>query len=116
VHRAICATSPPPARGSSSRSTWTRRRPRAWVCAISTANFGTGSLIQNVWIEHAKVAYWIKPGTDGLYLVNGRVRNVYADGINLHAGIKNTLVSHVHARNTGDDAFAMWSDGAINEN
>ncbi|PTL76498.1 CBM35 domain-containing protein [Vitiosangium sp. GDMCC 1.1324] len=79
-------------------------------------NFGTGSLIQNVWIEHAKVAYWIRPGTDGLYIVNGRVRNVYADGVNLHAGVKNTMVSHVHARNTGDDAFAMWSDSAINEN
>jgi uncharacterized protein YegP (UPF0339 family) len=79
-------------------------------------NFGTGSLIQNVWIEHAKVAYWIKPGTDGLYIVDGRVRNVYADGINLQAGIKNSMVSHVHARNTGDDSFAMWSTGSINEN
>ncbi|WNG30342.1 carbohydrate-binding protein [Cystobacter fuscus] len=79
-------------------------------------NFGAGSLIQNVWIEHAKVGYWIRPGTDGLYIVNGRVRNSFADGINLHAGVKNTMVSHVHARNTGDDAFAMWSDGSINEN
>ncbi|WNG20797.1 carbohydrate-binding protein [Cystobacter fuscus] len=79
-------------------------------------NFGTGSLIQNVWIEHAKVGYWIRPGTDGLYIVDGRVRNSFADGINLHAGVKNTMVSHVHARNTGDDAFAMWSDGSINEN
>ncbi|SET73344.1 Carbohydrate binding module (family 6) [Stigmatella erecta] len=79
-------------------------------------SFGTGSHFQNIWIEHAKVAYWIRPPTDGLFIVNGRVRNVYADGINLHAGIKNSTVSHVHTRNTGDDAFAMWSDGNINEN
>jgi len=78
--------------------------------------FGTGSLIQNVWIEHVKVGMWLNPGTDGLYIVNGRVRNTYADGINIFGGVKNTMVSHFNIRNSGDDAFAMWSSGAINEN
>ncbi|ADO71767.1 carbohydrate-binding protein [Stigmatella aurantiaca] len=79
-------------------------------------SYGTGSHFQNLWIEHAKVAFWIRPPTDGLFIVNTRMRNLYADGLNLHAGIKNSTVSHVHARNTGDDAFAMWSEGSINEN
>ncbi|WP_080834856.1 CBM35 domain-containing protein [Cohnella massiliensis] len=79
-------------------------------------NFGAGSLIQNVWIEHMKVGYWLQAGTDGLYVVGGNVRNTWADGVNLHGGVKNTTVSHLSVRNTGDDAFAMWSDGAPNEN
>ncbi|MFB5674492.1 carbohydrate-binding protein [Paenibacillus terreus] len=79
-------------------------------------NFGTGSLIQNVWIEHMKVGFWLQSGTDGLYIAGGRVRNTWADGVNFHGGVKNTTISHFNVRNTGDDAFAMWSDGTPNEN
>ncbi|RYZ90441.1 MAG: hypothetical protein EOO68_24570 [Moraxellaceae bacterium] len=80
-------------------------------------NFGTGSLVQNVWIEHMKVGVWLKPGTDGLYLVNGRIRDTWADGVNFHAGVINTTLSHFNVRNTGDDNLAMWSpEGQININ
>lgn len=79
-------------------------------------NFGPGSLIQNVWIEHTKVGIWLNAGTDGLYMVGGRIRNTWADGVNFHAGVANTTISHFHTRNTGDDAFAMWSAGMANEN
>ncbi|MFD0672368.1 glycosyl hydrolase family 28-related protein [Cohnella sp. GCM10027633] len=79
-------------------------------------NFGPGSLIQNVWIEHTKVGMWLNAGTNGLYMVGGRIRNTWADGVNFHAGVANTTISHFHARNTGDDAFAMWSAGMANEN
>ncbi|PAK55614.1 hypothetical protein CHH75_02010 [Paenibacillus sp. 7541] len=78
--------------------------------------FASGSLIQGVWIEHMKVGIWLNGGTDGLYIVDGRVRNTWADGVNFHGGVKNTTISHFHVRNTGDDAFAMWSDGVPNEN
>lgn len=80
-------------------------------------NFGTGSLVQNVWIEHMKVGVWLKPGTDGLYLVNGRIRDTWADGVNFHAGVINSMISHFNVRNTGDDNMAMWSPaGQINVN
>ncbi|MBD2847104.1 carbohydrate-binding protein [Paenibacillus sp. IB182496] len=79
-------------------------------------NFGTGSLIQQVWIEHMKVGMWLQSGTDGLYAVGGRVRNTWADGLNLHGGVQHTTIAHYHVRNTGDDAFAMWSDSAPNAN
>lgn len=84
--------------------------------AAFEGNFGTGSLIQNVWIEHTKVGFWLQSGTDGLYVVGGKIRNTWADGVNLHGGVKNTTISHFSVRNTGDDAFAMWSDGSPNEN
>lgn len=79
-------------------------------------NFGPGSLLQNVWVEHTKVGIWLNAGTDGLYMVGGRVRDTWADGVNFHAGVKNTVISHFNVRNTGDDAFAMWSAGMANEN
>lgn len=72
-------------------------------------NFGINSLVQNVWIEHMKVGGWFSEGTNGLYVLNGRVRNTYADGFNFHAGVQNSQISHFNTRNTGDDGFAMWS-------
>ena len=83
--------------------------------AAFEGNFGTGSLIQNVWIEHAKVGMWLSFGTDGLYVVDGRIRDTFADGINIYGGVKNTTVSHFHNRNTGDDAFSMGSNGSPND-
>ncbi|MFC5531407.1 glycosyl hydrolase family 28-related protein [Cohnella yongneupensis] len=79
-------------------------------------NFGPGSLIQNVWVEHMKVGIWLNAGTDGLYMVGGRIHDTWADGVNFHAGVKNTTISHFNVRNTGDDAFAMWSAGMADEN
>lgn len=75
-------------------------------------NFGTGSFIENVWMEHTKVGMWIDSGTDGLYAVDVRIRDTFADGVNLHANVKNTRIDQSVVRNTGDDALAMFSDGA----
>ncbi|THF84130.1 RICIN domain-containing protein [Cohnella fermenti] len=78
--------------------------------------FGTGSTIQNVWIEHAKAGIWmtlsddLTLNTDGLYIGGVRVRNTYADGIHLSTGTRNTVVEQSVLRNTGDDAIALWSD------
>ena len=77
-------------------------------------DFGVGSLIQNVWVEHMKVGFWLGAQNDGLYIVNGRVRNTWADGINFAGGVRNSTTSHFSFRNTGDDAMAMWSNGQAN--
>lgn len=79
-------------------------------------NYGSGSLIQNVWVEHMKVGIWAGAGTNGLFMVNGRIRDTWADGVNLAGGISNTTVSQFNLRNTGDDAMAMWSNGSANVN
>ncbi|XID92703.1 RICIN domain-containing protein [Paenibacillaceae bacterium WGS1546] len=76
--------------------------------------FGTGSIIQNVWIEHAKTGIWSMTGkdgvpTDGLYVGGVRIRNTYADGINLTTGTRNTMIEQMHIRNSGDDSIALWS-------
>ena len=75
-------------------------------------NFGTGSVLQNLWLEHVKVGLWADSGTDGLYVVGTRIRDTFADGVNLHANVLNTRVDQSAIRNTGDDALAMFSQGS----
>lgn len=76
-------------------------------------DFGTGSLIQNVWVEHMKVGLWLGAVNDGLYITQGRVRNTWADGINFSGGVRNTTASQFHFRGTGDDGMAMWSQNGV---
>jgi hypothetical protein len=76
--------------------------------------FGTGSVIQNVWIEHAKAGIWSMRSdegvsTDGLYVGGVRIRNTYADGINFTTGTSNSMIEQTHIRNSGDDSIALWS-------
>ncbi|MEU3492862.1 CBM35 domain-containing protein [Kitasatospora cineracea] len=75
-------------------------------------DFGTGSVIRNVWIRHTKVGLWINTPTKGLQASGLRIRDTYADGVNLHGAVDSTVVSDSSIRGTGDDALAMWSDGA----
>ncbi len=88
-----------------------RYRDDAEFDAALEGNFGQGSLLQNVWTEHAKVGLWADAGTDGLYALGLRVRDTFADGVNLHGLVADTRVEHSVVRNTGDDAMAMWSSG-----
>ncbi|MET7419620.1 CBM35 domain-containing protein [Dactylosporangium sp. NPDC005555] len=80
--------------------------------AALEGNFGTGSLLHNLWIEHTKVGLWASSGTDGLYMVGVRIRDTFADGVNLNGDLRNTRVEQSVLRNTGDDALAMWSNSA----
>lgn len=71
---------------------------------------GTGSRLENIWVEHTKVGYWVGPGsTDGLVIINSRFRDLYADGVNFCNGTSNSIIENTHFRNTGDDAMASWS-------
>lgn len=79
-------------------------------------NGSSGSLLENIWIEHVKVGYWTGADTDGLVIRHCRMRNLFADAVNFYGGTSNSVVEYTHARNTGDDAFASWSpaDRALN--
>ena len=79
-------------------------------------NFADGSLIQNVWVEHTKVGMWIDGPTSGLYAVGMRIRDTFADGVNLHKGANNVRVDQTSIRNTGDDGLAMFSENEAVKN
>ena len=70
---------------------------------------GTGSRLENIWVEHMKVGYWVGAGTNGLVITGSRFRNLFADGVNFCNGTSNSLIENSHFRNTGDDALASWS-------
>ena len=77
---------------------------------------GSNSLIENIWIEHEVGAIWVgndppyqTTPTQNLVIRNNRIRDTYADGINLDNGTSNTLVQNNHLRSTGDDALVVWS-------
>jgi hypothetical protein len=45
-------------------------------------------------------------------MVGVRIRDTFADGVNLNGDLRNTRVEQSVLRNTGDDALAMWSNSA----
>jgi hypothetical protein len=76
---------------------------------------GKNSKITNLWIEHENVGMWIGHGpllppinealTTGLVIHGVRVRDTYADGINLANATANSIVEQSSFRNNGDDAL-----------
>ncbi|MET3985011.1 discoidin domain-containing protein [Streptomyces sp. PvR034] len=64
--------------------------------------------IDNVWNEHTVCLYW-GANTDRITIKNSRIRDTYADGINMTNGSTDNLVSNNEARSTGDDSFALFS-------
>jgi hypothetical protein len=79
---------------------------KAWVNSAYS-----GATIENVWVENVQCAYWVggNPESTGLQIRNSRFRDTGADAINLCNGTRDSVVENNHARNTGDDAFAIWS-------
>jgi len=70
----------------------------------------TDSTIQNIWIEHNKCGMWLDGPFDSLHITGVMIRNTFADGINFHKGVTNSMVEQSILRNLGDDALAMWAE------
>ncbi|MEU6719924.1 discoidin domain-containing protein [Nonomuraea sp. NPDC046802] len=64
--------------------------------------------IDNIWAEHQICLLW-GSNTDNLTIKNSRIRNVFADGLNLTNGSTGNHVTNVETRATGDDSFALFS-------
>jgi hypothetical protein len=75
------------------------------------------SMIEHVWIENTETGMWISDldspfgFADGLIIRHCRIRNTFADGINLASGTRNTVIENTHVRSAGDDALASWASG-----
>ncbi|MGV9291170.1 discoidin domain-containing protein [Streptomyces sp. NPDC003719] len=65
-------------------------------------------VIDNIWNEHMVCLYW-GANTDRMTIKNSRIRNTFADGVNMTNGSTDNLVSNNDARATGDDSFALFS-------
>jgi len=72
--------------------------------------------VQNLWIEHDKCGMWLDGPFTGLHVSGVTIRNTFADGINYHQGVKNSIVEQTIVRNSGDDSLAMWAQGDYGSN
>ncbi|WP_371406606.1 discoidin domain-containing protein [Kribbella sp. NBC_00662] len=70
---------------------------------------GTSNMtIDNIWVEHQMCLYW-GANTDNSVIKNSRIRDTFADGINMTNGSAGNTVSNNDARSTGDDSFALFN-------
>lgn len=73
---------------------------------------GTGAVFaQNVWIEHYNCGFWVQNG-HGVYK-NTRIKNTWADGINLHNESDGVVYEKTFSRSNGDDALPIFSSTSI---
>ena len=76
--------------------------------------------IHDIWEEHFECGFWIADYngnidySDGLKIVNCRIRNNLADGVNFCQGTSSSTVYNCSIRNNGDDGLAMWNDSNMN--
>ncbi len=68
----------------------------------------SGITVENIWAEHMVCLYW-GADTDEMTLKDNRIRNTFADGINMTNGSADNLVANTETRATGDDSFALFS-------
>ncbi|WP_128800941.1 MULTISPECIES: discoidin domain-containing protein [unclassified Streptomyces] len=64
--------------------------------------------IDDIWVEHMVCLYW-GANTDSMTIKNSRIRDMFADGINMTNGSTDNHVVNNDARATGDDSFALFS-------
>jgi hypothetical protein len=69
--------------------------------------------IDNIWVEHQVVMFW-GTNVDNTTIRNSRIRDTFADGVNLTNGSTGNHVTNVEARSTGDDSFALFAATDIN--
>lgn len=64
--------------------------------------------VQNLWVEHFICLYW---GVNSSYntFKDNRIKNTFADGINMTNGSSYNVIDNNYSRGAGDDAFALFS-------
>ena len=72
------------------------------------------SLVENLWIQHVKVAAWMDGPMDDFHVRDTRMLDLTADAVNFHRGVTDSSVENSFIRNTGDDGLAMWAESDNN--
>ncbi|WP_405542313.1 discoidin domain-containing protein [Streptomyces phaeochromogenes] len=65
-------------------------------------------VIDNTWTEHMVCLYW-GANTDRVTISNSRIRNTFADALNMTNGSTDNHVVNNESRASGDDSFALFS-------
>ncbi|MGW2913066.1 discoidin domain-containing protein [Streptomyces asoensis] len=65
-------------------------------------------VIDDTWTEHMVCLYW-GANTDRITISNARIRDTFADGVNMTNGSTDNHLVNNESRSTGDDSFALFS-------
>ena len=74
-----------------------------------------GSVIHDIWQEHFECGFWIGDyngvhrNSSGVKIINCRIRNNFADGVNFCQSTSHSYVFNCNIRNCGDDGLAVWN-------
>ena len=88
-----------------------------YKCFMET--WSGGSYIHDIWEDHFECGFWIadyaKPisYSDGLKIINCRIRNNFADGVNFSQGTGHAAVYNCNIRNNGDDGLAIYNSSYL---
>ncbi|GAB4085360.1 hypothetical protein GCM10028784_19900 [Myceligenerans cantabricum] len=64
--------------------------------------------VDDLWVEHMVCMFWAS-NMDDSTITNSRIRNTWADGINMTNGSSGNVVRDIETRGTGDDSFALFA-------
>lgn len=64
--------------------------------------------VDDLWVEHMVCMFWAA-NMDNSTITNSRIRNTWADGINMTNGSAGNVVRNIETRGTGDDSFALFA-------
>lgn len=67
-----------------------------------------GFYAHDLWIQHFECGAWFECGGN-IRVINCRLRDNIADGLNFCRGTSNSTVYNCSVRNNGDDQLAMWN-------
>jgi len=67
----------------------------------------SNTVVDNVWMQHTKVGAWMDGPMNNFSIINSRIVDTTADGVNFHKGVTNSKVQNTFIRNTGDDGLAI---------
>lgn len=78
-------------------------------------------VFHDIWEEHFECGFWFgdyvgnSKYSDGTKIVNCRIRNNFADGVNFCQGTSHAAVYNCSIRNNGDDGLAMWNNNYLSK-
>ncbi|MEU6860187.1 discoidin domain-containing protein [Glycomyces sp. NPDC046736] len=64
--------------------------------------------IDDIWVEHQVCMFWGSNISDSS-ITNSRIRNLFADAINMTNGSNDNLLQNIESRASGDDSFALFA-------
>jgi len=72
----------------------------------------SASTFERLWVEHYSQGLVLNGSATGDLVSELRVRDTFADGIDLFGDTSHTTIANSKTRATGDDGFAVWSQSA----